>query len=111
MLAENAQRISALGKELYERLTVFADHLGEVGRSLERANEGYTKAVRSFNTRLLPGANKFRELGVASSKEIDALDPVESLPEPLAGTPAENEKQIVGEEAEKPQARPASASK
>jgi DNA recombination protein RmuC len=91
MLAENAERISSLGKELYERLTVFADHLGDVGRSLERANEGYTKAVRSFNTRLLPGANKFRDLGVASTKEIEALEPVESLPEPLMATPTEPE--------------------
>src|SRR5580693_8753557 len=66
MLAENAERISSLGKELYERLVVFSDHLSDVGHSLEKANEGYTKAVRSFNTRLLPGANKFRDLGVAS---------------------------------------------
>jgi DNA recombination protein RmuC len=109
MLAENAERISALGKELYERLSVFSDHLGEVGRSLERANEGYTKAVRSFNTRLLPGANKFRELGVASSKEIEALDPVESLPEPLVGAVVEDEKQIGTEEEGKPKGRPASA--
>jgi DNA recombination protein RmuC len=109
MLAENAERISTLGKELYERLSVFSDHLGEVGRSLERANEGYTKAVRSFNTRLLPGANKFRELGVASSKEIEALDSVESLPEPLAGTPSEGERQSESGEEEKPQSRPASA--
>ncbi len=85
MLAENAERISSLGKELYERLVVFSDHLGDVGHSLEKANKGYTKAVRSFNTRLLPGANTFRDLGVASTKEIEALDSVESLPEPLTG--------------------------
>jgi DNA recombination protein RmuC len=109
MLAENAERISSLGKELYERLSIFSEHLGEVGRSLERANEGYTKAVRSFNTRLLPGANKFRELGVASTKEIEALDSVESLPEPLAGTMADGEQESRGGEEDNPQARPASA--
>jgi len=62
--------------------------------------------VRSFNTRLLPGANKFRDLGVASTKEIEALDPVESLPEPLSGVPAEPE--IAASDA--PAARAASAS-
>jgi DNA recombination protein RmuC len=84
MLAENAERISELGKDLYERLTIFAEHLSDVRKGLERANDSYTKAVRSFNTRLLPGANKFTELGVASTREIEALEPVESLPEPLS---------------------------
>jgi len=91
MLAENAQKISALGKELYDRLSVFAEHLSDVGHALERANESFTKSVRSFNTRLLPGANKFRELGVASTKEIEALEPVESLPEPLTAALVEGE--------------------
>jgi len=62
---------------------VFADHLREAGRGLERANESYSKAVRSFNGRLMPGASKFRELGVASSRQIEALEPVEALPEPI----------------------------
>ncbi|HEV3219109.1 MAG TPA: DNA recombination protein RmuC [Candidatus Acidoferrales bacterium] len=91
MLAENAEKISALGKDLYDRLSVFAEYLGDVGRSLERANEAYTKSVRSFNSRLMPGANKFRELGVASTKDIEPLEPVESLPEPLAGARIEGE--------------------
>jgi DNA recombination protein RmuC len=83
-LAENAAQISNLGRDLYERLTIFAEYLRDTGRGLEKANEAYTRAVRSFNTRLLPGAGKFRELGVATSSEIDALEPVESLPEPIA---------------------------
>jgi len=108
MLAENAERISTLGKELYERLTVFADHLGGVGDSLRKANEGYDRAVRSFNTRLQPGAQKFRELGVASSKEIEPLEPVGSLLEPLSGVSAESE--IAASTEDAPAARAASAS-
>jgi DNA recombination protein RmuC len=89
MLAENAEKISALGKDLYDRLSIFAEYLGDVGKSLERANDAYTKSVRSFNSRLMPGANKFRELGVASTKDIEALEPVESLPEPLVAATIE----------------------
>jgi DNA recombination protein RmuC len=110
MLAENAERISSLGKELYERLVVFSDHLSDVGHSLEKANEGYTKAVRSFNTRLLPGANKFRDLGVASTKEIEALEPVESLPEPLSSVSADPEIAASTEDAQSARAAAASAS-
>ena len=110
MLAENAERISGLGKELYERLVVFAEHLGDVGRSLEKANDGYTKAVRSFNTRLLPGAKRFTDLGVASSKEIEALDTVESLPEPLtASAPTEQEGKSESDQQDKTRSRGAGA--
>jgi DNA recombination protein RmuC len=101
MLAENAEKISALGKDLYDRLSVFAEYLGDVGRSLERANEAYTKSVRSFNSRLMPGANKFRELGVTSTKDIEALEPVESLPEPLTGASVEGESPSTGAQAAK----------
>jgi DNA recombination protein RmuC len=82
-LAENAAQISELGRDLHDRLAVFADHLREAGRGLERATESYSKAVRSFNGRLMPGASKFRELGVAGSRQIEPLEPVESLPEPI----------------------------
>ena len=80
----DAAHISDLGRDLYERLAVFTDHLNEVRRGLEKANEAYTKAVRSFNAKLLPGAAKFRELGIATSREIEPLDPVDSLPEPIS---------------------------
>lgn len=83
-LAENAAEISALGAKLHEQLATFAEHLGDAGRGLTKAAEAYSRAVRSFNARLMPTATKFRELGVATSKEIELLDPVEALPEPIA---------------------------
>jgi DNA recombination protein RmuC len=83
-LAENAAEISALGRQLHERLATFAEHLGDAGRGLEKANEAYSKAVRSFNTRLMPSASKFQELGVGTTKEIEPLDPIEAVPEPFA---------------------------
>ena len=83
-LAENAAEISALGRMLHERLATFAEHLGDAGRGLEKANEAYSKAVRSFNTRLMPSASKFQELGVGTTKQIEPLDPIEAVPEPFA---------------------------
>ena len=83
-LAENAAEISALGRMLHERLATFAEHLGDAGRGLEKANEAYSKAVRSFNTRLMPSASKFQELGVGPTKQIEPLDPIEAVPEPFA---------------------------
>jgi DNA recombination protein RmuC len=65
-LAQNAREISAVGKTLYERLGVFAGHLGKVGKNLETTVKNYNSAVGSFERSVLPGARKFPELGAAS---------------------------------------------
>jgi len=45
----------------------------------------YNKAVGSIEARILPAARKFKELGIASDKDLPQLEPVESVPRP---TPA-----------------------
>lgn len=83
-VARNAQEISELGRQLYERVKVFADHLADVGRNLERANGAYNKAVGSMETRVLPSARRFRELGAAGGDELEALPSVETSPRSLS---------------------------
>jgi DNA recombination protein RmuC len=83
-LAENAQQISALGKDLYERVAVLADHWGDVGKHLGNAVSAYNKAVASLESRVLVTARKFRDLKAApEDKEIRDLTQVESLPRAL----------------------------
>lgn len=78
-LTENAQQISALGKELYERLAGVAEHWHDMGRHLGNTIGAYNKAVGSLETRVLVSARKFRELRAASDdKEIRDLAPVDS---------------------------------
>src|SRR5258707_13635455 len=50
-LAENAQEISNLGKDLYKRIADMSNHFGEVGEKLARAVESYNRAVASLETR------------------------------------------------------------
>ncbi|MEK7736409.1 MAG: DNA recombination protein RmuC, partial [Pseudomonadota bacterium] len=83
-LTENAQQISALGKELYERLCVLADHWGDIGKHLGNAVGAYNKSVVSLESRVLVSARKFRELkATPEDKELRELAPVESLPREL----------------------------
>ena len=80
-LTENAQTISALGRELYERLAVLAEHWGSVGKNLGEAVSAYNKAVGSLESRVLVSARKFKDLQAApEGKEIRDLGPVETAP-------------------------------
>ncbi len=77
-LAENAQRISELGKELYERLATLADNWAGVGKNLDEAVGAYNRAVGSLESRVLVTARKFRDLQAApEGKEIRDLTPVD----------------------------------
>lgn len=83
-LARNAQEISALGKDLYERLGVVADHWGDLGKHLGNAVGAYNKAVASLETRVLVTARKFRDLKAAPEDgEIRELGQMESIPRAL----------------------------
>jgi DNA recombination protein RmuC len=77
-LAENAERIREVGEELYGRLGTFTEHLTRVGKSLEGSVAAYNKAVGSFDSRVLPGARKFAEMGVSAKKELELPEQIES---------------------------------
>jgi DNA recombination protein RmuC len=88
-VAESARSISKLGRELYERLGVFAAHFAKVGRGLETAVGAYNQAASSFETRLLVTARKFPEHGVTGdeppeAKQVERKPVVVSAPELVA---------------------------
>ena len=76
-LTAHAEEAGRLGKDLYERMAVLAEHLNDVGQALGKSVLAYNKAVSSLETRILPAARRFKELGVSSEKEIPSLGPVE----------------------------------
>jgi DNA recombination protein RmuC len=77
-LAQNAAEISALGKDLYKRLSDMGDHWNKAGRALERAVEAYNSAVGSLESRVMVSARKFAELKTAPlGVEITPLEPVD----------------------------------
>jgi DNA recombination protein RmuC len=82
-IAQNAQAISDLGKQLYERMRTLADHLTNVGNGLERANTAYNQAVASMEARVLPAARRFKELGAATGSDIPVIEPLEVAPRAL----------------------------
>ena len=81
-VAESAQRVGELGRELYERLVVMTDHFGKLGDRLDGAVQEYNKTIGSFERRVLPSARKFTEHGIAPKKELDELEPIEIAAQP-----------------------------
>jgi DNA recombination protein RmuC len=75
-VARNAEQVSALGRELYERVRVFAGHFGEMRRGLERAVDAHNAAVGSLERMVLPQARRFRDLGATSAAELPPAEPV-----------------------------------
>jgi DNA recombination protein RmuC len=76
-ITRDAQEISRLGRDLYERMRTLATHFAELRRNLDRSVESYNKAVGSMERMVLPAARRFRELGAAAGDEIVALEPID----------------------------------
>jgi DNA recombination protein RmuC len=83
--AKNAKDIAELGRELYRRMAIMSDHLGKVGDSIGKSVKSYNDLVGSVESRVLPQARKFKELG-AGDAGIDVAAPaqIEIAPRQLA---------------------------
>ena len=93
-MATGAREINRLGREIYERFSVVADHITRAGTNLSKAVEAHNEAVRSIETRLMPSFRRFRDLGVSTSRELpEAMDEIRvTARETIAGVEA-NEKE------------------
>jgi DNA recombination protein RmuC len=83
-LASSALEIRDLGRELYERLRTLAGHVERIGVTLGQSVRAYNDAVGSLESRVLPKAREFRDLGAGEGDEIRRLKGVEQVPRPLA---------------------------
>ena len=76
-IADEARAIADLGRDLHDRLAVYAGHISKVGGSLNSAVRNYNSAVGSFDGRVSVSARRFKDLGVSTSSEIADIKPIE----------------------------------
>jgi DNA recombination protein RmuC len=80
-LAREAKQIGALGKEMYDRIAVAAQHLKSVGSGLNSAVNNYNKFVGSFERNVMSTGRRFAELNIETGKrELEEVPLVEALP-------------------------------
>jgi DNA recombination protein RmuC len=79
-MTKNAQAISELGRQLYERMNTLAQHFDNIGSSLEKSIAAYNKAVASLETRILPSVRRFKELGATGAEEIPVIEQIDQTP-------------------------------
>lgn len=78
-LAENAVRIGVLGRELHDRMAIMGDRMGKLSTHLDRTVRAHNELVATLESRVLPSARKFQELGIAQSEhDIADLQQVET---------------------------------
>jgi DNA recombination protein RmuC len=76
-VAESAQAISELGRELHARLVKLSGLLSTVGSRLNSTVRAYNEAVGSYEARVLPSARRFADHGaVAGGQELSQIEPV-----------------------------------
>lgn len=79
--AANADKVAALGRELYKRLSVMGGHASAVGRALDQAVGKYNQFVGSLESQVMVSARRFEDLQVDhEGKALPELPPVETAP-------------------------------
>jgi len=82
-IAKNAQEISDLGRQLYDRIRVMAVHFEDVARGLSRSVESYNRAVGSLESRVLVTARRLKDMGVTATDELPDLETIDHTPRAL----------------------------
>jgi DNA recombination protein RmuC len=97
-VAESAQAVSELGRELHGRLAKLSTLFATLGTRLNSTVRAYNEAVGSYESRVLPAARRFEDHGaVAAGRELGEVEHVTlnartvKVPELEAGSASEPE--------------------
>jgi DNA recombination protein RmuC len=85
-VAQNAQEISDLGRQLYDRIRIMAVHFEEVARGLMRSVDAYNRAVGSLESRVLVTARRLKDKGITAPEELPELETIDHTARALGAT-------------------------
>ncbi|MBP7056845.1 MAG: DNA recombination protein RmuC [Candidatus Omnitrophica bacterium] len=79
-IAKNAQKIAALGKEIYDRFGPFIEHMNRLGLGLAQSVNSFNKMATSLERRVMVSVRRFKELGASGDKDLPEIEEVEEIP-------------------------------
>lgn len=79
-LTRNAEQVSRLGKDLYDRVRHLTDRMETLRGRLDGTVRAFNDTVATYEGRVLVTARRFRDLGAATGDEIGAVGEVEATP-------------------------------
>ncbi|WP_418277639.1 DNA recombination protein RmuC [Isoptericola jiangsuensis] len=83
-LADNAQEVLRVGKQLHSRLVTMTGHVTKMGRSLEASTKAYNSMIGSLERNVLTSARRMVELDVIDAKdEIEEVKGLQETPRPI----------------------------
>jgi DNA recombination protein RmuC len=86
-MAENAQMVSALGRELYNRMAILTNHMVKLRKGLDASVKAFNQTAGCLESRVLVTTRKFKELGAAGGEVIETLEGCDRIPRRLDGEP------------------------
>lgn len=79
-LARNAEQVSKLGKELYDRVRHLTDRMETLRGRLDGTVRAFNETVATYEGRVLVTARRFRDLGAATGEEVGTVGEVVTTP-------------------------------
>jgi DNA recombination protein RmuC len=90
-VAESAQAVSELGRELHSRIVKLSSLLATLGTRLTSTVKAYNETVGSYEHRVVPAAKRFEEHGAASSgRELTEIEQVTLTARSIDSTDADD---------------------
>lgn len=79
-LTRNAEQVSRLGKELYDRVRYLTDRMETLRSRLDGTVRAFNETVATYEGRVLVTARRFRDLGAATGEELGVVNEVDTTP-------------------------------
>lgn len=79
-LTRNAEQVSKLGRELYDRVRHLTDRFETLRGRLDGTVRAFNETVATYEGRVLVTARRFRDLGAATGEELGVVNEVDTTP-------------------------------
>jgi DNA recombination protein RmuC len=77
-MAESAEQVAELGRQLHKRIGKLAEHFAKLGRAIGTTANTYNEAIGSLERQVLVSARRLADHGVESGKELESPAQVET---------------------------------